>query len=187
MTGPDLVTVEVRDLMDDPAWLASVAKGSAAVLVVGAAATAVAALARAPFEAVGLAWIVAVALASLVVLPVHELVHGAAFKLLGGRGAKVRMGYRSPGMLYACANGLVLPRRSFMAVVLAPTALISTGFAVAAVLTPWPLACLTCLWLHLSGCTGDLAMARDIAEAKEPYVRDTEDGFDLLAPRGWSA
>lgn len=186
MTGPDLVTVEVRDLMDDPAWLASVAKGSAAVLVVGTAATAVAVLLGVPVEPVGLGWLALVAVVSLIVLPVHELVHGAAFKLLGGRGAKVRMGYRSPGMLYACANGLVLPRRFFLAVVLAPTVLISAGLAVAAALTPWPLACVTCLWLHLSGCTGDLAMARDLAGAKEPYVRDTEDGFDLLAPEGWS-
>ena len=176
-----MTTVESFDLTADYAWLASVARGSLVVAAAGLVLDVLLAVA-APVEAVGIPWLAAVVLVSAVALPVHELVHGAAFKLLGGRDLRLRFGYMPPGMLYTCADGAVLPRRSFVAVLLAPAALLSAAFLAGGALLDVPLAGVTCLWLHLSGCTGDLVMARRIVAAGAPYVRDTAQGYDLVAP-----
>ena len=114
-----MTTVESFDLTADDAWLASVARGSLVVAAAGLVLDVLLAVA-APVEAVGIPWLAAVVLVSAVALPVHELVHGAALKLLGGRDLRLRFGYMPPGMLYTCADGAVLPRRSFVAVLLAP-------------------------------------------------------------------
>lgn len=176
-----MTTVESFDLTADDAWLASVARGSLVVAAAGLALD-VALAAGGHMEAVGVPWLAAVVLVSAVALPVHELVHGAAFKLLGGRDLRLRFGYMSPGMLYTCADGAVLPRRSFVAVLLAPAVLLSAGFLAGGALLGVPLAGATCLWIHLSGCTGDLVMARRVVAAEAPYVRDTARGYDLVAP-----
>ena len=176
-----MTTVESFDLTADDAWLASVARGSLVVAAAGLVLDVLLAVA-APVEAVGVHWLAAVALVSAVALPVHELVHGAAFRLLGGRGLRLRFGYMPPGMLYTCADGAVLPRRSFVAVLLAPAALLSAVFLAGGALLDVPMAGATCLWLHLSGCTGDLVMARRVSAAEAPYVRNTARGYDLVAP-----
>lgn len=176
-----MTTVESFDLTADDAWLASVARGSLVVAAAGLVLDVLLAVA-APVEAVGVHWLAAVALVSAVALPVHELVHGAAFRLLGGRGLRLRFGYMPPGMLYTCADGAVLPRRSFVAVLLAPAALLSAVFLAGGALLDVPMAGATCLWLHLSGCTGDLVMARRVSAAEAPYVRDTARGYDLVSP-----
>ncbi len=176
-----MTTVESFDLTADDAWLASVARGSLVVAAAGLVLDVLLAVA-APVEAVGIPWLAAVVLVSAVALPVHELVHGAAFKLLGGRDLRLRFGYMPPGMLYTCADGAVLPRRSFVAVLLAPAALLSAAFLAGGALLDVPLAGATCLWLHLSGCTGDLVMARRVSAAEAPYVRDTARGYDLVSP-----
>ena len=176
-----MTTVESFDLTADDAWLASVARGSLVVAAAGLVLDVLLAVA-APVEAVGVHWLAAVALVSAVALPVHELVHGAAFRLLGGRGLRLRFGYMPPGMLYTCADGAVLPRRSFVAVLLAPAALLSAVFLAGGALLDVPMAGAPCLWLHLSGCTGDLVMARRVSAAEAPYVRDTARGYDLVAP-----
>ena len=65
---------------------------------------------------------------------------------------------------------------------LAPAALLSAVFLAGGALLDVPMAGATCLWLHLSGCTGDLVMARRVSAAEAPYVRDTARGYDLVAP-----
>lgn len=176
-----MTTAESVDFLSDEPWLASVARASLAVAAAGAVADVVWALLF-PTEPLGVGWLLAVAAATLAALPVHELVHGAAFKLAGGKDVSVRFGYASPGMLYTCADGAVLPRRAFVGVLLAPAVVLSAVFVVAGACLSMPLAGFTCLWLHLSGCTGDFAMGRRIAKSKSPYVRDTKEGFDLVRP-----
>ena len=63
---------------------------------------------------------VLLALASLVALPVHELVHAGAFALLSGFSARICFGF-SDWMLYTSAAGVMLPKRRFCVVLLAPT------------------------------------------------------------------
>ncbi len=176
-----MTTAESVDFLSDEPWLASVARASLAVAAVGTVADMVWALLF-PTEPLGAGWLLAVVAATLVALPVHELVHGAAFKLVGGKDVSVRFGYASPGMLYTCADGAVLPRRAFVGVLLAPAAVVSAAFVACGLCFSAPLAGFTCLWLHLSGCTGDFAMARRIARSSVPYVRDTKEGFDLVRP-----
>ncbi|MEY8436883.1 DUF3267 domain-containing protein [Atopobiaceae bacterium 24-176] len=176
-----MTTAESVDLLSDESWLASVARASLAVVVAGVAAD-VAWASLFPSEPLGIGWFLVVAAAAAVALPVHELVHGAAFKLAGGKDVSVRFGYAQPGMLYTCADGAVLPRRAFMGVLLAPAVVVSAVFAVGGACLSMPLAGFTCLWLHLSGCAGDFAMARRVARSKSPYVRDTAVGFDLVRP-----
>ncbi len=75
-------------------------------------------------------WIVGLAAVSAASFAVHELVHGVFFKLLAPAGAQVTFGAnRETAMIYACAEGVVYSRRRYMAVCLAPTAVVTTTLA----------------------------------------------------------
>lgn len=119
--------------------------------------------------------------ASLVVLPVHELIHGAAFKLLGGPEVRVSFGHAA-GCLYTRTNDAVLSRWRFVAVLLAPSVLLTVALLTAGTALGAPAAGVLAAGLHLTGCTGDLLMAWVIVrERGARYVQDTEDGCRLLA------
>lgn len=117
----------------------------------------------------------------LVVLPVHELLHAAAFKVLGGRGCRISFGYEN-GCLYTRTDDLVLSRGRFVAVLLAPSVALTAVLVGLGVATGWPVAGVLAAGLHLTGCTGDLAMAWEIVTTSGvTHVQDTETGCRLLA------
>lgn len=119
--------------------------------------------------------------ASIVVLPVHELVHAAMFRLLGGRACKVSFGYEA-GCLYTRTNDAVLPRVRFLAVLLAPSVVLTVVLVVLGCVAGSASAGILAAGLHLSGCTGDLLMARVILVTPEAtHVQDTASGCRLLA------
>ena len=130
------------------------------------------------------AWLAFYVVATVVALPIHELVHAAAFLLLGRGKVRIRFGYET-GMLYTRAEGEPLARGLFVAVLLAPSVLVTAalavlGNAVAGPALGWALA-----WTHLSGCAGDLAMVAGIARTPGcTHVRDTDTGVELLANDG---
>ena len=94
---------------------------------------------------------------------VHELVHGVFFKLLAPVGAKVTFGAnRETAMIYACAEGVVYSRRRYVAVCLAPTAVVTTTLALGFAFSGYPLLCYLAAGLHLSGCVGDWYYVRTI-------------------------
>lgn len=119
--------------------------------------------------------------ACLVALPVHELVHAAAFKLLGGRGCRISFGYEA-GCLYTRTDDLVLTRGRFVAVLVAPSVVLTLALVGLGVATAWPVAGVLAAGLHLTGCTGDLAMAWEIVTTPGvTHVQDTDSGCRLLA------
>lgn len=143
-------------------WLASLASG------------------RRVLEPVSLGWVLGLAAASVVALPVHELVHAAAFVLLGSGDVRVSFGSKD-FMLYTSANGAVLPRGRFMAVLLAPSVVVTALFALAGCVWHAPLFALLGGAFHLAGCTGDLGMVHIIrVTPAASFVRDSPVGIELL-------
>ena len=133
-------------------------------------------------EPVGPGWVLGLVVASVVSLPVHELVHAAAFVILGSSDVHVSFGIKD-FMLYTSANGAVLPRGRFMAVLLAPSVVVTALFVLLAGCV-WhaPLFALLGAAFHLAGCTGDLDMVRIIAlTPAATFVRDSPAGIDLLS------
>ena len=132
-------------------------------------------------EPVGPGWVLGLVVASVVALPVHELVHAAAFVILGSSGVHVSFGIKD-FMLYTSANGAVLPRGRFMAVLLAPSVVVTALFVLAGCVWHAPLFALLGGAFHLSGCTGDLDMVRIIGiTPAAAFVRDSPAGIDLLS------
>ncbi len=81
-------------------------------------------------EPYGIGWVTALGAASVAALPVHELVHAAAFKLLVP-GAHVTFGFKD-AFLYTSANGAVARKAAEVAVLLAPTVLVTAALVAAA-------------------------------------------------------
>ena len=132
-------------------------------------------------EPVGPGWVLGLVVASVVSLPVHELVHAAAFVILGSSDVHVSFGIKD-FMLYTSANGAVLPRGRFMAVLLAPSVVVTALFVLAGCVWHAPLFALLGAAFHLAGCTGDLDMARIIGiTPAAAFVRDSPAGIDLLS------
>lgn len=132
-------------------------------------------------EPVGPGWVLGLVVASAVALPVHELVHAAAFVILGSSDVRVSFGIKD-FMLYTSANGAVLPRGRFMAVLLAPSVVVTALFVLAGCVWHAPLFALLGAAFHLAGCTGDLDMVRIIAlTPAATFVRDSPAGIDLLS------
>ena len=132
-------------------------------------------------EPVGPGWVLGLVVASAVSLPVHELVHAAAFVILGSSDVHVSFGIKD-FMLYTSANGAVLPRGRFMAVLLAPSVVVTALFVLAGCVWHAPLFALLGGAFHLAGCTGDLDMVRIIAlTPAATFVRDSPAGVDLLS------
>lgn len=166
------------DLLDDDALLARMSRASLILVAVGAVVACAGLVAGAWPDAFGLAWFALVVVASLVALPVHELVHAALFKLLGGPKAHIRFGARW-GMLYTSAEGLVLPRRRFVAVLMGPAVLVTAALVALGLVLGQPLAAWVMAVLHLSGCTGDLGFVRIICQSAADFVQDTNKGIAL--------
>lgn len=118
--------------------------------------------------------------ACLVALPVHELIHAAAFRLLGGRVVRISFGCEA-GCLYTRTNDAVLSRRRFVAVLLAPSVVLTAVLVALGVSIGSPVAGVLAAGLHLTGCTGDLLMAWIICRTPGvSHVQDTATGCRLL-------
>ncbi len=128
-------------------------------------------------------WWLAGAAALFASLAVHESVHGLFFKLLAPAGARVTFGANwRAGMLYACAEGIVYTRRRYLAIALAPTALVTALALALACLSGWPVLWYAVAVCHLSGCTGDWGYVRAIlADRRIAYCEDTERGVLFFA------
>lgn len=128
-------------------------------------------------------WPLAMAALSVVALPVHELVHALFMRVLGGPGTRVSFGYQA-GMLYAGCPGLVLSKPRFVAVLLAPTVLVTAALLGLGLVLGYPFMTLWAAVLHLSGCSGDiLAAGMILCERACTHCRDTERGVELLCER----
>jgi hypothetical protein len=157
-----------------------------AVTVMGACALAVVALGAVPVallapHALG-AWqtVAWTAVGYAASLPVHELVHALFFRVLGGRGTRVRFGFKS-GMLYATSPGARYGRAAFVAILLAPLVVVSVALLAVGVLVGDATLCWLLVGLHASGCVGDVYFAW--ACLRTPGVElceDTERGIRLL-------
>lgn len=129
-----------------------------------------------------LGWWGALAAGSLVALPVHELVHGAAFKLLC-HPCEVSFGAQGP-FLYTRTNDACATRPRMVAVLLAPSVLVTSALVAAALAAGAPTLAVLLAGLHLSGCAGDMLMAADALRAPDcTHVRDTDVGIDLLSDK----
>lgn len=173
------------NVLEDVGLQRSMLRASWAIMGVGAGAAFVLWIASLAsgwhvLEPVGLGWVLGLAAASVVALPVHELVHAAAFVLLGSGNVRVSFGFKD-FMLYTSADGAVLSRGRFMAVLLAPSVVVTLMFALAGLAWHAPLFALLGGAFHLAGCTGDLDMVRIIAlTPAAAFVRDSPVGIDLL-------
>ncbi|HEY7349668.1 MAG TPA: DUF3267 domain-containing protein [Ktedonobacterales bacterium] len=127
-------------------------------------------------------WTVAGAniLAYLAVLGLHEGAHGLVFALLGGRPV---FGAKLPFALYCGAPDQLFTRGAYLAVGLAPLALISLAGIVLILLAPG-LAPYVQLGLigNFSGAAGDLWAARILFQQPSTVlVQDTATGFEVYA------
>lgn len=128
-------------------------------------------------------WPLAMAALSVAALPVHELVHALFMRVLGGPGTRVSFGYQA-GMLYAGCPGLVLSKPRFVAVLLAPTVLVTAALLGLGLVLGYPFMTLWAAVLHLSGCSGDILAAGAILRERAcTHCRDTEQGVELLCER----
>ena len=119
---------------------------------------------------------------SLVALPVHELVHGAAFKLLC-RPCEVSFGAQGP-FLYTRTNDACATRPRMVAVLLAPSVVVTSALVAAALAAGAPALAVLLAGVHLSGCASDMLMAADALRAPDcTHVRDTDVGIDLLSDK----
>lgn len=132
-------------------------------------------------ETLGPWWLAALVVVGAASFVTHELVHAAFFKLLGGRSCRVSFGYQG-GMLYTNAHGVTLTRARMCCVLLAPTVLVDVALVAGGLALGWPYLGLVCCAAHLSGCSGDILMVREIAcHPEATHVRDTDHGIELLA------
>lgn len=166
------------DVLDDELLLGRIMRTSFALLAGGAAITLF--LALLCEVGLGLVWWLWLCFLSVAALPVHELVHGAAFKLFVP-GCRVSFGWQG-AFLYTSANGAVMRRRSALLVLLAPAVVVTCALVLLGLSLSGPALAAALAFFHLAGCTGDLAMVREIL--REPactHVRDTDLGIDLLS------
>lgn len=108
-------------------------------------------------------WLLGMGVTSLASLVLHEAVHAIFFKAFAPRGARVTFGANwKLGMLYACAEGIVYPRRRYIAIAVAP----SIAVSVVALAVGWasgnPVGGCAVAVIHLTGCTGDWEYLRAI-------------------------
>ena len=83
--------------------------------------------------------------------------------------------------LYTRTDDALAVRGRMVAVLLAPSVLVTAGIVVPALAAGLPVLAALLSGLHLAGCAGDITMA--VAALREPrctHVRDTETGIDLL-------
>ena len=175
-------TLETMDILTDRDLQRRVVRFSLAAACATAILAALVALLGAG-EKVDAWWWAALAAGVVLPLPVHELVHGAAFKLLCP-GCRVRFGIQD-AFLYTATDGAVASRGRMVAVLLAPTVLVTGAVALAALAAGRPVLAVVLAGAHLAGCAGDLVMAAGaLREPRCSHVRDTEVGIELLRDRG---
>lgn len=171
------------DVLGDEALQQRITRWSAAVAVAGLALAAVVGALTLPGgsePAFAPGWWLALVVGVVLPLPVHELVHAAAFKLLAP-GCHVSFGAQL-GFLYTKTDGVVLPRGRMVVVLLAPTVLVTAATAAVPLWAGCPVLACALAAIHLSGCMGDVLMARAaVAEPGCTHVRDTDRGIELLA------
>ena len=129
-----------------------------------------------------LGWLLALAAASMVALLAHELVHALFFKLFAPSGARVTFGANwGAGMLFACAEGIVYARRRYLAIVIAPTVVVTAlACTIGAALGAPVLGCAVAA-IHLCGCAGDWYYVRTICRNPTiAYCEDTTWGVRLF-------
>ncbi|MDO4427964.1 MAG: DUF3267 domain-containing protein [Atopobiaceae bacterium] len=174
-------TIADIDVLGDEALQRGIARLSLALLVVTALLAALLALALGG-ERLDVWWWVTLALGSLVALPVHELVHAAAFKLLCP-GCRVSFGFKE-AFLYTKTDGALLRRGCMVAVLLAPSVLVTAALVALVLGAGLPVLAVLLAGAHLSGCAGDILMASaTLREGTCTHARDTETGITLLCDR----
>ncbi|MGN0286147.1 MAG: hypothetical protein ACI4B6_00545 [Atopobiaceae bacterium] len=87
-------------------------------------------------------------------------------------------------MLYTSAEGLIMPRRRFMAVLMGPAVLVTLALVLVCSAMGLPLAAWAVAVLHLSGCTGDLGFVGIIHRSDATFVQDTSKGIALYVDDG---
>ena len=174
-------TIADIDVLGDEALQRGIARLSLVLLAVTALLAALLALALGD-ERLDVWWWVTLALGSLVALPVHELVHAAAFKLLCP-GCRVSFGFKD-AFLYTKTDGALLRRGCMVAVLLAPSVLVTAALVALALGAGLPVLAILLAGVHLSGCAGDILMASaTLREGDCTHARDTETGITLLCDR----
>ena len=174
-------TIADIDVLGDETLRRGIARLSLALLAATALLAVLLALALGG-ERLDVWWWVALALGSFVALPVHELVHAAAFKLLCP-GCHVSFGFKD-AFLYTETDGAVLRRGRMVAVLLAPSVLVTAVLVALALGAGLPVLAVLLAGVHLSGCAGDILMAgATLREGACTHARDTETGITLLCDR----
>lgn len=137
---------------------------------------------RAFSSAFMLGWLVALAVASMVALLAHELVHALFFKLFAPSGARVTFGANwGAGMLFACAEGIVYARRRYLAIVIAPTVVVTALVLIIGAAFGTPVLGCAVAVIHLCGCAGDWYYVRTIRRNPAiAYCEDTTWGVRLF-------
>lgn len=168
---------------EDFTFLQSICRASYAVLLAGTLGGVALFLCGAPCELPtaiaggigGVALLLAgIAAATFVSFALHECVHALFFKVFGPSGSHVTFGWNlDAAMIYACAEGIVYSRERYLAIVLAPTIIVTGAAFVLGAFSGYSLASWVVCVLHLSGCTGDWFYARAIVS--DPRIRWCED------------
>ena len=94
----------------------------------------------------------------------HEVVHAIPMKLFAPAGSRVTFGMnRETWMLYACADGIVYPRRAYQLIIALPTVVVTLALLLGGEVAGYSFAGYILAIVHLSGCTADLAYLAHIA------------------------
>lgn len=125
----------------------------------------------------------AIAVITLIVFVAHELTHAGAMKRFGARprfgiaeGAASVLG----SAFYATAPGHLFTRDQYLALTMAPAAVIS-GVGLLLCLTPWAVVVWLPLTFHLMSCVGDFAIAlRTLQEPDTTLCEDLHDGVRFV-------
>jgi hypothetical protein len=125
----------------------------------------------------------AIAVLTLAVFVGHELIHAGAMKRFGARprfGMAEGASSALSSAFYATAPGHLFTRGEYLAVTLAPAALVS-GVGLLLCLTPWAVVFWLPLTFHLMSCVGDLAIAlRILREPAATLCEDLSDGVRFV-------
>lgn len=130
-----------------------------------------------------LGWWLALIAACVAAFLLHEVVHGLFFKRFLPAGRTVSYGADfKMGIMYASAEGVRFSRDRYLAVLIAPTIVITLAVIAIGIGLGWPLWAVATATIHLSGCTGDWGYIRAInADRRIAYCEDTSWGVTFFA------
>lgn len=131
-------------------------------------------------------WLLGIGVGSLASLVLHEAVHAVFFKVFAPHGAHVTFGVNwKLGMLYACAEGIVYPRRRYIVIALAPSIVVTAVALAAGWISGDPLGGFAVAVTHLAGCTGDWGYLSAIrANPRIAFCEDTSWGVAFYDEHG---